>query len=168
MRASSGAFRLSWFQPMRVLSVTGTFTAFTVASISLRRERQIAHQRRAGVAVDDLLHRAAHVDVDDRCAALLVELCRFGHHLRLAAGELERHRLLGRIPQRLLQRLAGLADHRLAGDHLADRQPRAIALDDPPERQVGDARHRRQDDRRVDPDRTDVDGLQLAHGLGGR
>src|SRR5947209_1958563 len=34
MRASSGAFRFSWFQPMRVLSVTGTFTALTVASIS--------------------------------------------------------------------------------------------------------------------------------------
>ena len=73
----------------------------------------------------------------------------------LAAGELERHRLLDRVPQRLLQRLAGFADHRLAGDHLADRQPGAVALDDSPERQIGDARHRRQDHRRVDADRTD-------------
>ena len=33
MRASSGALRLAWSQPMRVLSVTGTFTALTVASM---------------------------------------------------------------------------------------------------------------------------------------
>ena len=33
IRASSGALRLSWHQPMRIFTVTGTFTAFTVASI---------------------------------------------------------------------------------------------------------------------------------------
>ena len=32
--ASSGAFRLAWSQPIRIFTVTGTFTAFTVASIS--------------------------------------------------------------------------------------------------------------------------------------
>ena len=62
------------------------------------------------------------------------------------------------------KRLAGFADRRLAGDHLGDGEPGAIALDDPPERHVGDARHRRQDHRRLDPDRTDLDGLQAAHG----
>ena len=79
MCASSGALRLSWSQPMRILTVTGTETALTVASISARGERQVAHQRAAGVAVDDLLDRAAHVDVDDRRAAILVELGRLGH-----------------------------------------------------------------------------------------
>ena len=78
-------------------------------------------------------------------------------------GELHRHRLLDRVPHRLLQRLAGLAHHRLAGDHLADRQPRAVALDHAPERQIGDARHRRQDHRRCDLDRADRDGLQHLH-----
>ena len=34
IRASSGALRLSWHQPIRILSVTGTFTAFTVAATS--------------------------------------------------------------------------------------------------------------------------------------
>ena len=34
IRASSGALRLAWSQPMRILSVTGTSTALTVAAIS--------------------------------------------------------------------------------------------------------------------------------------
>ena len=34
MWASSGALRLSWHQPIRILTVTGTSTALTVASIS--------------------------------------------------------------------------------------------------------------------------------------
>ena len=33
MRASSGAFSVSWLQPMRIFSVTGTSTALTVASM---------------------------------------------------------------------------------------------------------------------------------------
>ena len=49
------------------------------------------------------------------------------------------------IPQRLLKGLPRLADHRLAGNHLADCQASTITLDDLTERQIGDARHRRQD-----------------------
>ena len=129
-----------------------------------RCKRQIPHQSRAGFAIDDLFDRAAHVDVDDRRAALLVQLGGFGHDVRLATGELDRHRLLSWIPHRLLQRLARFSNHRLAGDHLADRQAGAIALDDPPERQVSDSRHRRQNDWRRDLDRADLDGLQRVHG----
>ena len=33
IRASSGALRLEWSQPIRIFSVTGTFTALTVASM---------------------------------------------------------------------------------------------------------------------------------------
>ena len=94
------------------------------------------------------------------CSNFVVELRRLGHLLGRAAGELHRDRLLDRVPDRLLQRLAGLADRRLAGDHLGHGQPGAVALDDPPERHVGDARHRRQDDRRFDADGTDLDGLR--------
>ena len=51
MRASSGAFRLSWFHPIRVLSVTGTLTALTVASgpssVRDRFERELRSMVRA-------------------------------------------------------------------------------------------------------------------------
>ena len=105
----------------------------------------VAHQRGAGIAVDHLLHRAAEIDVDDGGAAILVELGGLGHHMRLAAGKLHRHRrFLGHILGHA-QRLAVLPDHRFAGDHLGHHQPGAAALDQAAERQVGDARHGRQD-----------------------
>src|SRR3546814_3658799 len=45
-----------------------------------RGEFQVAHQRRTGVAIRHLAHRTAHVDVDDRGAAILVELGRSEEH----------------------------------------------------------------------------------------
>ena len=107
----------------------------------------VAHQRRAGMAVDHLLDRAAEIDVDQPRAAVGVELRGLGHDLRLAAGELHRHRLLLGAALRHRQRLARLADRRLAGDHLGNDQRRPMPFDEAPERQVGHTRHRRQDDR---------------------
>ena len=121
----------------------------------------VAHQRRAGMAAHDLFDRTAEIDVDQPRAAIGVELCRLGHDPRLAAGELHRHRLLVGAALRHCQRLPGLADRRLAGDHLGDDERGALPFDDPPERQIGDARHRRQDDRICQRDRTE----RNAHGL---
>jgi hypothetical protein len=83
---------------MRIFSVTGTFTALTVASMIGGGERDLPHQSGAGVAVHHLLDRAAHVDVDDRGAPVLVELGGFRHLDRRAAGELHRDRVLDRVP----------------------------------------------------------------------
>ena len=115
----------------------------------------VAHQRRAGMAVDDLFHRAAEIDVDQPRAAIGVELGRLGHDLRLAAGELHRHRLLLGAALRHRQRLPRLADRRLAGDHLGDDKRGAVPLDEAAERQVGHPRHRRQDDRVFERDRAE-------------
>ena len=68
MRASSGALRLSWSQPIRILTVTGTVTAFDRRFHQPDRQRHLAHQRAARELTDDLAHRAAEVDVDDRRA----------------------------------------------------------------------------------------------------
>ncbi len=130
----------------------------------LRGERDLPHQSGAGIAVHDLLDRAAHVDVDDRRPAVLVELRGLGHFMRGAAGQLHRDRILDRIPGRFLKRLAGLADHRLACDHLRHGEPGAVALHDLPERPVGDTRHRRQNHGSFNPDRADGDGRQRLHG----
>ena len=51
-------------------------------------ERQVAHQRAAGVAIDDLLDRAAHVDVDNGCAAIGIEPGGIGHLPGRTAGQL--------------------------------------------------------------------------------
>lgn len=61
-------------------------------------ERQIAHQRRAGIAVDDLLHRTAHIDVDNRRPAIFIELGRFAHFIGSAPCKLHRHRLFAGVP----------------------------------------------------------------------
>ena len=117
----------------------------------------VAHQRRTGMAVHHLLHRAAEVDVDDRRAAIFVELGGLGHHLGLAAGQLHRHgELLRGVPGHQ-ERLAVLPYHGCRGDHLGHDQAGAAALDHLAERHVGDTRHRGQDDGIFDPDRADID-----------
>ena len=108
--------------------------------------RFVAHQRGAGMAVDDLFHRAAEIDVDQPRAAVGVELRGLGHDLRLAAGELHRHRLLVGAALRHRQRLPGLADRRLACDHLGDDKRGAVPLDQTAKRQIGHPRHWREDD----------------------
>ncbi len=98
----------------------------------------VAHQRRAGIAIDHLLHRTAHIDVDDRGAAVLVELGGFRHHLGLAAGQLNRHGEFLGAGGRHLHGLAVGADHGLAGDHLGHDQAGAAALGQATERHVRD------------------------------
>ena len=121
----------------------------------------VAHQGRAGMAVDDLFDRAAEIDVDKRRATIRIELGRLGHDPRLAAGELDGHRLLLGAALRHREGLARLADRRLAGDHLRDDKRGPLLLDDAAERQIGHPGHRRQDDRVFKCDRAEAN----AHGL---
>jgi hypothetical protein len=121
----------------------------------------VAHQRRPGVAVDDLLDRAAEIEVDQHGAAIGVEFGRLGHDTGLAAGELDRHRLLLGAASRHRQGLPCFADRRLARDHLGDDERGAVLFDDAPERQIAHPRHRRQDDRVCERDGAKAN----AHGL---
>ena len=120
----------------------------------------IAHQRRTGMAVDYFFDRATEIDVDQPRAAIGIQLGRLRHDLRLAPGKLDRHRLLLGAALRHRQRLAGVADRRLAGNHFRDHQGGALPFDDAAERQIGHPRHRRQDDRILEGDRTEAN----AHG----
>ena len=52
-------------QPSRIFSVTGTRDRADGGLDQVERMIEVAHQRRAGLPVGDLLGRAAHVDVDD-------------------------------------------------------------------------------------------------------
>lgn len=109
------------------------------------------------MTVDDLFNRAAEVDVDDRSALVLIQLGGFGHNIGLAPGKLHCHReLFGRILCHQ-QRLAVLADHSLAGNHLGNHQPRTVLLDETTERHVSYPGHRRKDDGRSKFDRADLD-----------
>ena len=141
----------------------GQFHRLHRGANKLRRQRQIAHQRRSGVAVDHLLHRAAHVDVDDRRALLLVELGGFGHAFRLATGQLHGDGLLARVPGGFLDALPRLADHCFRCNHLGHGQAGAEPLDERPERHVGHAGHRCQDHGHIDAVGTDLDGGDKAH-----
>ena len=125
-----------------------------------RRQRNLAHQGRASETVDDLAHRATEIDVDDIRAAIGVEPRRLAHRFRIAAHQLHRDRLLDRIPGGFLDALPRLANRGLAGDHLGDVEARAIAAHQLAERQIGDAGHRRQHDRRVDGHGADLDRLR--------
>src|SRR6185437_15844160 len=92
-----------------------------------------------------------------------------------AAGELHGGDAAAAVHLGHAQGVAVLAAHRPGGDHLGDHHPGALLLGETAERQVGDAGHRRQDDRRVDADAAaEVDrregrtrgGIGIAHELG--
>ncbi len=70
------------------MSVTGTDTASTVASISDQRVVEIAHQRRARLPAGHVPRRATHVDVDDGRAGSFGDARALRHPARLAAREL--------------------------------------------------------------------------------
>ena len=129
-----------------------------------RRMNLVAHERRAGMTVHHLLHRAAEIDVDESRTPVLVQLRRLGHHLGLAAGKLDRHGQLLRAALGHEQGFPRLADEGLAGDHFRDDEPRAAALDQAAEGQIRHPRHGRQDDRILESDGSDGN----AHFLGKR
>jgi hypothetical protein len=101
----------------------------------------ILHQRRAGHHVADFLGRAAHVDVDDLGAVVDVVAGRFGHHLRVGAGDLHRDRRDFALVVGAAQRLGAAVEQRVRGDHFGHRQPGAHFLAQLAERTVRHAGH---------------------------
>jgi len=99
-----------------------------------------AHQRRAGIAVDHPLGRAAEIDVDDIGARVLGDPGRGGHPAGVAAGELHHVRQPGRRHQLAAHVVVADAE-RAAGDHFRDDEAGAIAGGELSHRSVGDAGH---------------------------
>ena len=126
----------------------------------LGRQGHLTHQRGAGQLSDDLAHRAAEIDIDDRRAIVLLQLGSIGHALRIAADQLHRYRFFDGVPGSLLYALSRLANCGLAGDHLGDVETRAIAAHQLAERKVRYPGHRRKHDRRIDRHIADLDRLR--------
>ena len=107
-----------------------------------QRQRLVLHERRASPLVADLFGRAAHVDIDDLCAAIdVVERC-VGHHLRLGAGNLHRYRpwfpgVVGTT--RSFERVPQIAP---GSHHFADCVAGTQAFAQLPKRSIGHASHR--------------------------
>ena len=146
-RASSGALIERSSQPSRILSVTGTVTAFTVASIKRQRVIEVAHQRRAGLAAGHMARRAAHVDIDDVGACGFGDPGAFCHPMRLRnrraeprGGRCRRRRAHVDIARGPLRRGLGSPSSRIRP---ALRPSRAARRRNGASR---DARHRRQKD----------------------
>ena len=122
----------------------------------------VAHQGAAGHLADgDFLDRTAEIDVDDIGAAADGDAGGLGHGGGVAARQLDR----GWAAVHLGHAQGGLvlAHHGPGGDHLGDDEAGAEFAGEAAERQVGDAGHRRQDDRRLQLRRN---GIRNAHDLG--
>ena len=156
-RASSGALRLAASQPLRIFRVTGTPDGPDDRLDQAHGVAEVAHQRRAGQLARDLAGRAAHVDVDDVGAQLFRHARPFRHPARLAARQLydEGSKIPANCPfahaVAVLDQV--LARHHLRGDERGAQKMRLAA-----ERQVGYARHRRQQHVAGQRVPTDADG----------
>ena len=105
---------------------------------------KVAHERRAGRPIGDLLGRATHVDIDNVGALRLGNPGALSHPMRLASGKLDdvdidapavaAHRCLPFAPDK-----AGTCRH------FGHDQAGAQFLSQPPERRIGNSGHRRQE-----------------------
>ena len=158
------AFTSPSSHPLRILTVTGIFTAFDIAAMIVGGMRRLAHQAAAGVVLRDLRHRAAHVDVDDVGAHLLDDARGFGHLRGLAAEDLNRDGTLFLGVFGVLERAIDAANQAFAADHFGHHEPAAaLALHQAAKRGVGHARHRRDDKRRFEFDGTDLHVLDSGY-----
>ncbi len=105
---------------------------------------EIAHQGGTGLAAGHMPRRTAHVDVDDVGAGRFRDPRAFGHPVALAAGELhDMGANAGCLTTKPGHRLA--VYEVIAGGHLGYNEPGAKARGQTPERGVGDAGHRREE-----------------------
>ncbi len=107
----------------------------------LTRMIKIPHQRRTGMAIHNLFHRAAHVNVNDRGATVFIELGSLRHLLAFATGELNRHRKFFSAVGRHFHAALGRADHGLRRDHFRHDKARAILFYEAPKRHIRHPRH---------------------------
>ena len=128
---------------------------------------ELPRQCRAAALARDLGHGASEVQIDV-IGAILVDEHADGalDGRRIHAVQLDRPRRLGLVVRDEPHGRGVALDERARGDHLADVQPRAVLAAEPPERGVGDARHRREHDGRVERDGPDAEGPLGGEGNG--
>ena len=128
-----------------------------------QRMVEVAHQRRAGLAAGHVPRRAAHIDIDDVGASVGGDRGAFRHPARLAAGDLHHVQsaavILDAPPRDTLLRGAPAAGKRRTCGHFRDHKAGAKPRREPPERRIGDARHRRQKHRIGQRDRADSEAF---------
>ena len=171
MRANSGATIERSSQPVRILTETVPGKARADRAHDRGRARQVAQQRRAGAVADELLDRAADVQVEPGGALAREQARGFAEHLGLGAEELEGDRRLARRAAQQAPRLRA-AHHEALGRHrLGEGERRAGLARDQPERQVRDAGHRREHQVVLERDAAQRDRMQgggeaprIAHG----
>ena len=106
--------------PMRHFTVTGTCTAARIAPTHSATSDGSRHQARAEPAALHAIARAAAIQIDLVVAELLTDARRARQLLRIAAAELQRHRMLGRMEFEQARSIA--ADDRGRGDHFRVEQ----------------------------------------------
>ena len=123
---------------------------------------EVAHQGGAGIAGGHPLRRAAHIDVEEIGAGGFEPARAFRERLGLAPGKL--YRVGGEAGGFGTQmRLFTAGDQFVACHHFRNHQTRAEAVRQPPERRIGNARHRRQEYGIFQPQITDR-GSVVPHG----
>ena len=161
--ASVGAFRSSSFQPARIFTVTGIFTAFAIAAMTVAAcsGSRIRLQPALCFAIfgtgQPMLTSTMSAPMPSTiCAAV-------GHLLRIAAEDLDRDRPLFLGVLGVLERAIDAAHQPLGAHHLGDDEAAAaVALDQAAERRVGHAGHRRDGERRREFDGADLHRVSVS------
>ncbi len=137
--------RISSFQPLRILAVTGKMRARTNAPDDVGDEREIAEAAGAAVALHDLLHRAAEIDVDEvGCEHIGDECGGIAHRDRIGAEDLHADRVLLGAEAQLGERRFVLAADALGRKEFGDDHVRAEAAAKPAEGRLRHPRHGRE------------------------
>ena len=110
-------------------------------------EMRILQHGGAGAVAADLLHRAAHVDIDGVDGAVILDgdAGARGEHLGIVSEDLDGERPLRRGPLEIAERLIAAVHEAVAADHLRVRDGGAHLPAEQPERPVRHARERREE-----------------------
>ena len=137
--ASSG----SWSSmPMRHLTVTGIRDRGLHGGDAVADQRRLRHQAGAEATLLHAVGRTADIEVDLVVAEIRRDARALGELARIAAAELQRHRMLGRVEGQEPRAVA--VQHRAGGDHLGiDQRPARQQAMEEPAVPVGPFHHRR-------------------------
>ena len=109
---------------------------------NIMRQLRILHQRRAFAVIDNLRHRAAHIEINHISAAGLYHACSLGQLRRHAAEKLNRRRTLAVIDTQHFGSLDVFVQQTLGTHHLRHRHTAAQTAADQAKRQIRNACHR--------------------------
>ena len=108
------------------------------------RQLRILHQRRAFTVIDNLRHRAAHIEINHIRTAGLYHACSLCQLRRHTAEKLDSRRTLAVINTQHFGSLDVFIQQALGAHHLRHRHAAAQTAADQAERQIRNACHRRQ------------------------